>query len=65
MRSYIKLSDPDGKQVTLYGGIVRRSIGYIAYQNRGAFAPGTGAYNYIWDIIHYVYGNKYDADYIK
>lgn len=63
MRSYIKLTGPDGKQVTLYGGIVRRSIGYIAYQNRSAFAPGTAAYNYIWDIIHYVYGTKYDADY--
>lgn len=63
MRSYIKLTGPDGKQVTLYGGVVSRSIGYIAYQNRGAFAPGTAAYNYIWDIIHYVYGNKYDADY--
>lgn len=63
MRSYIKLTGPDGKQITLYGGIVRRSIGYIAYQNRSAFAPGTAAYNYIWDIIHYVYGTKYDADY--
>lgn len=63
MRSYIKLTGPDGEQVTLYGGIVRRSIGYIAYQNRGAFAPGTGAYEYIWDIIHYVYGDQYDADY--
>lgn len=63
MRSYIKLTGPDGKQITLYGGIVRRSIGYIAYQNRSAFAPGTAAYNYIWDIIHHVYGTKYDADY--
>lgn len=63
MRSYIKLTGPDGEQVTLYGGIVRRSIGYIAYQNRSAFAPGTAAYNYIWDIIHSVYGAKYDADY--
>lgn len=63
MRPYIKLTAPDGGQVTLYGGIVRRSIGYIAYQNRNAFSPGTAAYNYIWDIIHYVYGDKYDADY--
>lgn len=63
MRSYIKLTDPAGEQVTLYGGIVRRSIGYIAYQNRSAFSPGTAAYEYIWDIIHYVYGDMYDADY--
>ena len=34
-----------------------------AYQNRGAFAPGTNAYNYIWDIIHFVYGDAYDEDY--
>lgn len=65
MRSYIKLTGSDGEQVTLYGGIVRRSIGYIAYQNRNAFAPGTASYDYIWDIIHYVYGDKYDADYTE
>lgn len=63
MRPYISLTTPDGQKVTLYGGIVRRSIGYIAYQNRNAFSPGSAAYNYIWDIIHSVYGNKYDADY--
>ncbi len=63
MRPYIKLTDPDGAPVTLYGGIVRRSIGYIAYQNRNAFAPGNAAYSYIWDIIHFVYGDQFDADY--
>ena len=63
MRPYITLRDADGNTYTLYGGIVNRSIGYIAYQNRGAFAPGTNAYNYIWDIIHFVYGDAYDEDY--
>ena len=37
MRPYITLRDADGNTYTLYGGIVNRSIGYIAYQNRGAF----------------------------
>ncbi len=63
MRPYITLRDADGNTYTLYGGIINRSIGYIAYQNRGAFAPGTNAYNYIWDIIHFVYGDAYDEDY--
>lgn len=55
MRPYIILEDEKSEIVTLYGGIVYRSIGYIAYQNRNAFAPGSNAYNYVWDIIHYVY----------
>ena len=56
MRSYMKLSSPTGAEVVLYGGPVHRSIGYIAYQNKSAFSSGTAAYNYVWDIIHYVYG---------
>ena len=63
MRPYIILEDANGKQVTLYGGIIYRSIGYIAYQNRNVFKPGNASYNYVWEIIHHVYGNKYDADY--
>ena len=63
MRPYIILEDGNGDTVTLYGGTVFRSIGYIAYQNRSAFAPGTAAYDYVWNIIHYVYGDQYDADY--
>ena len=63
MRPYITLEDENGDTVTLYGGIVYRSIGYIAYQNRNAFAPGSNAYNYVWNIIHYVYEDQYDADY--
>ena len=65
MRPYIVLSDESGNRFTIYGGIVQRSIGYIAYQNRSAFASDDPAYDYIWDIIHHVYGDKYDADYKK
>lgn len=63
-RSYIKLiNSSTSKQIVLYGGTVYRSIGYIAYQNRNAFTPGTEAYRYVWEIIHAVYGIKYDSDY--
>ncbi len=65
MRPYLILSDAKGNAITLYGGTVHRSIGYIAYQNRSAFRPGTEAYAYIWSIIHHVYGNQYDAEYRK
>ena len=63
MRPYIILEDAQGNQVTLYGGTIYRSIGYIAYQNRTVFKPKTASYNYVWEIIHHVYGDKYDADY--
>ena len=63
MRPYIKLQDKSGEVITIYGGTVYRSIGYIAYQNRNAFKPGSEAYKYVWNIIHYVYGKQYDADY--
>ena len=63
MRPYIILEDADGNQVTIYGGIIYRSIGYIAYQNRNAFKPGSGSYEYVWSIIHHVYGDQYDAEY--
>ena len=63
MRPYMILADAAGNEVTLYGGIVHRSIGYIAYQNRNSFAAGTDAYQYVWDIIHNVYGDLYDEEY--
>jgi len=65
MRPYMILKDSSGKTITLYGGVVKRSIGFIAYQNRNAFKSGTAAYAYIWDIIHAVYGTAYDSDYKK
>lgn len=63
MRPYMKL-EREGEILVLYGGTVTRSIGYIASQNRNAFAPGTAAYAYLWHIIHYVYGTAYDKDYV-
>lgn len=65
MRPYMILQSKEGVKVTVYGGTIHRSIGYIAYQNRTAFKPGTAAYQFIWDIIHFVYGDAYDADYKK
>lgn len=64
MRPYMILENVQtGETAVLYGGMVQRSIGYIAYQNRLVYKPGNAAYNFIWDIIHHVYGNKYDADF--
>lgn len=55
MRSYMILEDESGEQITIYGGIVHRSIGYIAWQNKDVFTPGSAAYNYVWEIINHVY----------
>ncbi len=63
MRPYMIVEDAQGAQYTIYGGIIYRSIGYIAYQNRNTFTIGGTAYKYVWDIIHNVYGNRYDAEY--
>lgn len=63
MRPYIILKNANGEQFTIYGGTIYRSIGYIAYQNRSVFQPKTASYNFVWEIIHHVYGDKYDADY--
>ena len=63
MRPYIILEDGEGNQITLYGGTIYRSIGYIAYQNRSVFQPKTAAYDYVWELIHHVYGDQYDADF--
>ena len=63
MRPYITLRDAGGATVTLYGGSVQRSIGYIATQNRTVFPAGTPAYEYVWNIIRAVYGDAYDSDY--
>ncbi len=52
MRPYIKLKDTaTGETVTLYGGSVTRSIGYVAWQNRDTYKPGTASYKYVWSII--------------
>ena len=61
MRPYMILEDAEGNEITLYGGIVQRSIGYIAAQNANTFNPvtQTSAYNYVWEIIRYVYGEDF------
>lgn len=57
LRPYIKLKDmTTGETVTLYGGCVSRSIGYIAKQNENTYKPGTAGYKYIHEIIDAVYG---------
>ena len=57
LRPYIKLKDmTTGETVTLYGGCVSRSIGYIAKQNENTYQPGTAGYKYVHEIIDAVYG---------
>ena len=57
LRPYIKLKDTaTGETVTLYGGSVCRSIGYIAMQNADTYKPGTPGYKYVHKIIDAVYG---------
>ena len=63
MRPYIILEDAEGTQITIYGGIVYRNIGYIAYQNRNVFNPGSSSYDFVWGIIHHVYGDAFDKEY--
>ena len=60
MRPYIKLIDTaTGETVTLYGGSVTRSIGYVAWQNRDTYKQGTASYKYVWKIIDSVDTSKY------
>ena len=60
MRPYIKLIDTaTGETVTLYGGSVTRSIGYVAWQNRDTYKQGTASYKYVWNIINSVNTSKY------
>lgn len=60
MRPYIKLKDTTtGETVTLYGGSVTRSIGYVAWQNRDTYKQGTASYKYVWNIIENVDASKY------
>ena len=57
LRPYIKLKDmTTGETVTLYGGSVCRSIGYIAKQNADTYKPGSSGYKYVHKIINAVYG---------
>ena len=57
LRPYIKLKDmTTGETVTLYGGCVSRSIGYVAKQNENTYKPGSSGYKYVHKIIDAVYG---------
>ena len=57
LRPYVILKDTaTGETVTLYGGCVSRSIGYIAKQNANTYQPGTAGYQYVHQIIDAVYG---------
>lgn len=53
MRPYMILEDAKGSEITLYGGIVERSIGYIAseIQKKNLYAPGSAEYEYLQKII--------------
>ncbi len=59
LRSYMIL-EKDGKQIIVYGGILQRNIGYVAYQNKD-FKPNQGVADFIWGIIRAVYGDKVKA----
>ena len=57
LRPYIILKDmTTGEIVTLYGGSVCRSIGYVAKQNENTYKPGSSGYKYVHMIINAVYG---------
>ena len=59
LRPYIKLKDmTTGETVTLYGGSVCRSIGYVARQNENTYKPGSSGYKYVRNIIDAVYGQE-------
>ena len=49
-RPYVVL-ERDGEQIVIYGGTVRRSVYYVATQNRDVYAPGTAYDNFIENII--------------
>ena len=56
-RPYIVL-ERDGEQIVIYGGTVRRSVYYVATQNRDVYEPGTAYDNYIENIITIVENAK-------
>ena len=56
-RPYIVL-ERDGEQIVIYGGTVRRSVYYVATQNRDVYETGTAYDNYIENIITIVENAK-------
>ena len=55
IRAYAVLSDGEGNTVTLYGGILVRSIYAVAQQSAAAneFSVGSAGYNFLKNIIDY------------
>ena len=66
-RPYMVLETDDGAggtvQLVLYGGSITRSIGYVAFQNKDIFQPGTDSYEFIWSILEYAYPDLYEQEY--
>ena len=66
-RPYMVLETDDGAggtvQLVLYGGSITRSIGYVAFQNKDIFQPGTDSYEFIWSILEYAYPELYEQEY--
>ena len=51
IRPYMTITK-EGDTITLYGGLIHRSIGSIANQNRNAFQAGTPQYEFIYSILN-------------
>ncbi len=51
IRTYMILQDANGNQVTIYGGELQRTIGYVALQNQNTYKNGTAADKFIENII--------------
>ena len=54
LRPYARLKDlTTGEEVVVYGGILRRSIAYVAQQNENEFPAGSEADRYVKSILNY------------
>jgi len=62
IRPYMIIEGPDGEQLTIYGGTLQRTIGYVALQNRD-YKPTQAAHDFIWNIIYAVYGEDFEYNY--
>ena len=66
-RPYMVLQTEDAQgqtlELVLYGGSITRSIGYVAYQNKDVFQPGSASYEFIWSILQYAYPDLYEQEY--
>jgi len=51
LRSYMKLTNASGETVVIYGGIINRTIKYVAEKNISKYPVGSTEYNYLRAII--------------